>query len=147
MRGKAAQPCPTLRDPMDYTIHGILQARMLEWAAFPFSRGSSQPRVDSLLAGRLFTHWATREAPLYINATFSDHSSVSKHLGCSHVLPITNNATVNTRVQVCLWDPHFSSFGSTPRSEISGSNGTSFIFRGWMESLTQWPWVWANSGR
>ena len=33
-----------LRDPMDYTAHGILQARMLEWVAFPFSSGSSQPR-------------------------------------------------------------------------------------------------------
>ena len=30
--------------PMDYTIHGILQARILEWVALPFSRGSSQPR-------------------------------------------------------------------------------------------------------
>ena len=30
--------------PIDYTIHGILQARILEWVAFPFSRGSSQPR-------------------------------------------------------------------------------------------------------
>ena len=33
--------CPTLCDPVDYTIHGILQARILEWIAFPFSRGSS----------------------------------------------------------------------------------------------------------
>ena len=39
-----AQSCPTLCDPMDYTVHGILQARILEWVAFPFSRGSSQPR-------------------------------------------------------------------------------------------------------
>ena len=38
---KVAQLCLTLRDPMDCTIHGILQARMLEWVAFPFSRGSS----------------------------------------------------------------------------------------------------------
>ena len=30
-------------DPIDYTVHGILQARILEWVAFPFSRGSSQP--------------------------------------------------------------------------------------------------------
>ena len=37
----------TLRDPMDYTVHGILQARILEWIAFPFSRGSSQPRVPT----------------------------------------------------------------------------------------------------
>ena len=41
---KVAQPCPTLCDPMDYTVHGILQARILEWVALPFSRGSSQPR-------------------------------------------------------------------------------------------------------
>ena len=41
---KANQSCPTLCDPMDYTVHGILQARILEWVAFPFSGGSSQPR-------------------------------------------------------------------------------------------------------
>ena len=41
---KVTQLCPTLCNPMDYTIHGILQARILEWVAFPFSRGSSQPR-------------------------------------------------------------------------------------------------------
>ena len=38
------QSCRTLCDPIDYTVHGILQARILEWVAFPFSRGSSQPR-------------------------------------------------------------------------------------------------------
>ena len=41
---KVAQLCPTLWDPMDYTVHGILQARILEWVAFPFSKGSFQPR-------------------------------------------------------------------------------------------------------
>ena len=41
---KDAQSCLTLCDPMDYTVHGILWARILEWVAFPFSRGSSQPR-------------------------------------------------------------------------------------------------------
>ena len=41
---KDDQLCPTLCDPMDYTVHGILQARIPEWVAFPFSRGSSQPR-------------------------------------------------------------------------------------------------------
>ena len=41
---KVTQFCPTLCDPMDYTVHGILQARRLEWVAFPFSRGSSQSR-------------------------------------------------------------------------------------------------------
>ena len=47
--GEVAQPCPTLYDPVDcnllgFSIHGILQARILEWVAFCFSRGSSQHR-------------------------------------------------------------------------------------------------------
>ena len=55
---KVAQLCPTLCNPMDYTVHGILQARILEWVAFPFSRGSYQPRDRnqvSHIAGRFFT--------------------------------------------------------------------------------------------
>ena len=54
---KVAQSCPTHCDPMDYTVHGILQARILKWLAFPFSRGSSRPRDRarvSLIAGRFF---------------------------------------------------------------------------------------------
>ena len=50
------------------SIHGILQARGLEWVAISFSRGSSQPRDQTLVSrivGRLFTVWATREALLY----------------------------------------------------------------------------------
>ena len=60
-----AQLCLTLCYPMDCTVHGILQARMLEWAAVPFSRGSSQPRNTTQIshfAGGFFTSWATREA-------------------------------------------------------------------------------------
>ena len=41
---KVAQLCLTLYNLIDYTVHGILQARILEWVAIPFSRGSSQPR-------------------------------------------------------------------------------------------------------
>ena len=41
---KVARSCPTLCDPMDYTVHGIHQARILYWVAFPFSRESFQPR-------------------------------------------------------------------------------------------------------
>ena len=65
---KVTQSCPTLCDPIDYTVHGILQARILQWVAFPFSRGSSQPRDQtqvSCIAGRFFTSWATREAQEY----------------------------------------------------------------------------------
>ena len=55
--------CPTLCDPMDcsppgFSVHGILQARIVEWFAIPFFRGTSQPRdrtLVSCLAGRFFT--------------------------------------------------------------------------------------------
>ena len=65
---KVAQSCLTLCDPMDYTVHGILQARILERVAFPFSRGSSQLRDQtqvSHIAGGFFTSWATREVQEY----------------------------------------------------------------------------------
>ena len=42
---KVAHSCPTLYDPMEYTVHGILQARILEWVAFPFSRGLPNPGI------------------------------------------------------------------------------------------------------
>ena len=64
VKGKVAQSCLTLSDPVDHTVHGILQARILEWVAFSFSRRSSQPRDQtqvSRIAGRFFTSWATRE--------------------------------------------------------------------------------------
>ena len=58
LQEKATQFCQTLCDPMDFTVHGILQARILEWLAVPFYRGSSQPRGRtqvSHIAGRFFT--------------------------------------------------------------------------------------------
>ena len=42
-------------DSMDYTVYGILQARILEWVAFSFSRGSPQPGDQIHIAGRFFT--------------------------------------------------------------------------------------------
>ena len=66
---EVAQSCPTLCDPMDHSlpgssVHGIFQARVLEWGAISFSRGSSQPRdwtQVSWIVGRHFIVWATRE--------------------------------------------------------------------------------------
>ena len=62
---KVTQSCLTLCDPMDYTVHGILQARMLETVAIPFSRGSPQSRDWSQVShipGGFFTSWATKKA-------------------------------------------------------------------------------------
>ena len=58
LKVKVAQLCPTLCNPMDYTVHGSLPARILEWVAFPISRGSSQPRDRtqvSHIAGGFFS--------------------------------------------------------------------------------------------
>ena len=55
---KVSQSCPILCDSMDYTVHGILQARILEWVAIPFSREASQLRNRaqvSRIAGRFLT--------------------------------------------------------------------------------------------
>ena len=69
-----AQVCLTLCDPMDCSppdssVHGILQARILEWVTVLFSKGSSQPRdrtLVSCIAGGFSTIWATREAYLMV---------------------------------------------------------------------------------
>ena len=56
-KAKVAQSCTTLCHPMDYTVSGILLARILEWVAFPLSRGSFKPRDRtqvSHIAGRFF---------------------------------------------------------------------------------------------
>ena len=69
--GEVAQSRPILCDPVDcnllgFSVHGILQARILEWIDISFSRGSSRPRDQtqvSCIGGRRINLWATREAP------------------------------------------------------------------------------------
>ena len=61
--------------PMDYTVHGILQARILEWVAYPSSSGSSQPKDRtqvSRIEGRFSTDWAIREALCFLDEIYSD---------------------------------------------------------------------------
>ena len=67
---------PWTGSPPGSSVHEIFQARILEWAATSFSRGSSQPRdwtQVSCTAGRFFTDWATREATLkWLSANVED---------------------------------------------------------------------------
>ena len=70
MKVLVAQLCLIPCDPMDFSppafsVHGILQARILAWVVIPLSWGSSWPRDWTqvpYIAGRFFTSWATREA-------------------------------------------------------------------------------------
>ena len=72
---KSLQSCPTLCDPMDCcpsdsSVHGILQARILEWVAVLSSRGSSQPREQThispvaCLGWQVLSHWRYLGSPL-----------------------------------------------------------------------------------
>ena len=81
-----SQSCPTLCDPMDCSspgssVHGILQARILEWVAIPFSQGTSWPRDRtqvSRIAGSFFTTWATRGALMLVGASNSNWWGLGK---------------------------------------------------------------------
>ena len=71
-KGKVAQSSPVLCNPMNYTVHGILQARILEWVV-PFYRESSHPRDQTQvfhITGKFFTCWATREVTLCFKLYF-----------------------------------------------------------------------------
>ena len=93
------QLCLTLCDPMECSpqgssVHGISQARMLEWVAISSSRGSSQPRARtrvSLIKGRFFTNWTTREAQ-------PNPGSHSKHSTASHVGRLTSQIDAGHRL-------------------------------------------------
>ena len=80
MKVKVAQSCPALCDPMDYTVRGILQARILVWVAFPFSRGlpnpgikltSSELQMDSFSAG----HKGSPRIPEWVAYHYTNRSS------------------------------------------------------------------------
>ena len=96
-----AQSYLTLWDPINCgppgsSVHGILQARILEWVAMPFSRGSSQPRDRthfSCIAGGFFTIWATREALEAQNYKVLIYSNFRKCISlfppkCIHLFPL-----------------------------------------------------------
>ena len=70
---------PMDSSPPDSSVHGIFQARILEWEAIPFSRWSFQPSDlthVSCIAGRFFTRWAIGEAPLPLGRDFPSGSVV-----------------------------------------------------------------------
>ena len=91
-----AQSCPTLCDPMDCSlwdssIHGVFQARELEWVAISFSRGSSRPRNWMLIScfGRLILYqWATREAVKANVLRFCASPGNYRHFSLSGAQPV-----------------------------------------------------------
>ena len=91
---KVSQLYPTLCNSMDYTVHGILQARILEWLAFPFSSGSSQPRDQtqvSCIAGKL--KWEFKGNNWTPGGAFSYYNIL--HLNSKQTLCLLTDHTVD----------------------------------------------------
>ena len=85
LKVKVAQSCLTLCDPIEHTVHGILQARILEWVAFPFSRGSFQPRdqtqVSHMAGGFLPTELSGNQSRNHLNA----HQLMNRYSICAQM--------------------------------------------------------------
>ena len=123
---KVTQSCPT-----DYTVHGILQARKLEWVAFPVSRGCSQPRDRtqvSFIAGGFFTSWATREAQEY----WTVFPTQGSNPGLLHCRWILYQLSHKGSPRILDWVPYpFSGRSSLPRNWTGVSCIVGRFFTNW----------------
>ena len=141
MKGLVSQSCPTLCNPMycpppGSSVHGISQARKLEWVAIPFSRGSSKPRDQTLVSciGRwILYHWATREASwlnYYLVIQSESRSDVPDSLQPHGPYSPWNSPGQNTGVG-CLFllQGIFPIQGLNPGSRIVGGFLTSWATR------------------
>ena len=134
---EVAQLCMILFDPMDCSlpgssIHGIFQARVLEWVAISFSRGSSQARdwtQVSHIEGRRFTLWPTRKAPGEALTTMSHsyiflkHQPLTFQQTCdkfSALLPATSSWEITSKERAPISFTWFSLIGPRKRTWASG---------------------------
>ena len=111
--------CPTLCHPMDCspqgsTVHGIFQARILEWVAISFSRGSPQPRNRTCVPcidRQIFYHWATRGAPDFLldftNISLSESGSMKKEEG-AFFSPLPHNVAPADAALILFFTPRIS---------------------------------------
>ena len=150
------QSCLTLYDPMDCSppvssVHGILQARILEWTAIPFSRGSSWPRDwtwVSCIAGRFFTIWAIGESPLVtkLYPTFCDlmacrllcprdfpskNTKVGSHFLLQGIFPEPEIETASPALQM---DSLTLSHPGDPKDNISRVTSCKVLYNRWFGS-------------
>ena len=166
--------CPTLWDPMDcsllgFSVHGIFQARVLEWVAISFSRGSSQTRdwtQVSCIVGRRFTLWATREALKKAECWRIDAFELwcwrrllrvpwtAKRLNQSILKEINPEYSLEG-LMLKLKLQYFGHLMQrvNPLEKIDAGEdwgeagkGGDRGWDGWMASFIQWIWVWPNSG-
>ena len=150
-------------------VHGILQARILEWVAFPFSRGSSQPREQtqvSHIAGRFFTSWATRMRFGPKRRLSAKKIDAFEPCCCRRLLRVPWTAWRSNQSTLKEINPEYSLEGLKLKLQFFGhlmwradSLEKTLMLRKtegrrrrgrqrmrWLDgSLTQWTWVWASS--
>ena len=132
--------------PHGYTVHGVLQAIILEWVAFPFSRGSSQPRDRtqvSHIAGRFFTSWATRKAHTTMEES-QRNNALSKKLSIVSnrpwPIPICSKATLNNIMLVSPLPPSYK-HSYSPNLSLLGQYVASFHRHLKSDSTISLSWV------
>ena len=155
------QSCLTLHNTMDCSlagsyVHGILQARIVEWIAISFSRGS-RPRDQtwvSHIRGIFFTIWATREKEKTLMEKTLESPLDSKEI--KPVNPKGNQPWVfigMTDAEAPILWPLDAKSNSLEKTLMLGKRlrakreGGQQRIDGWMASPSQWTWVWASSGR
>ena len=165
---KIAQSCSTLCNPMDYTVHGILQARILKWVAFPFSRGSSQLRDQTQVShteSGFFTSWTIREvlkkADHWIIDAFKlwiwrrllrvpwtvrrSNQSILKEISPEYslkglMLKLKLQYFDHLMRRANSWENTWCLEALQAKGEEDDRGG-----HGYIESLIHWTWIWANS--
>ena len=150
MKGKVTQSCLTLCNPMDYTVHWILQTRILEWVAFPFSRRSSQPRDQTqvcFIAGGFFTSWATGKLKNTGVGSLSLLQGISRPRDWTRVSCIAGGFFTNWAIREVSEPPYMETSRTAwqaermARSEVLKGKGL-YTFRDWNETGvggSQWP--------
>ena len=142
MHAQSLQSCPTLCDPVDCrppgsSVHGILQARILEWVAVP-SRGPCWPRIKpwvSYVADRFFTIWAIREASITVEHKHGFSSFLHWRWSWNSTTLATFCGELTLLKRPWCWE-----------RLRAGGEGDDRGWDGWMASPTQWTWVWVDSG-
>ena len=137
-----AQSCLTLYDPMAYSpsgfsVHGISQARILEWVAISFSRGSSWPKdwtCVSCIAGRFLTIWATREVTPKAVCQFQGWILQALQLPPSHTSGTLPDAMLRIpshmeMISKVLWTRTSASTNSQTWVSHFGCSSLSWVFR------------------
>ena len=134
------QSCATLCDPTDWSppgssVWGLLQARIQEWVALPFSRGSSWPRDQpgvSCIAGRSFTSWASWEAQYGSSVWRMLKGKVKMTSGVRSCMTFISVAV--QRLGACVWDvidwalPFYKYYCSVPEPVSYSFNVNSSLF-------------------